>query len=425
MRKYRILCLLAAVMLAVSSAGTTFAAYQAVAPSVHEIDLENIRARIVEEYTRPGPVYPGATVDKVVNVKNTGSGDAVIRVKVELAWGEARDADGNLIVNSAYATDNIQIVYDTSLWMYCEADGYFYYKGVLKPGETTQVPLFRAFTINKATGNEYAGLEADIVIRMECVQAAAEGVGVWNKTFADLGIVYVSEKPAQIVCKVTFTGEGSGFIIDPENTDLFLNFKQLFPGETRSQTIEVKNTYPGEVEIFLRAEDITQGISDPATLALINKLLREYAVIIVTTEDGRVIYKGPVWGEPTGAGTNPGTMRYDISLGVFKAGEIKKLNIQLQLDPNMDNAYQSLSGLIKWVWSASWNEEEVELPVEPPAPDEPSVPRPIYTLPKTGDGNTGVWVWAILTAVSAVAFAVALITSRRAKKEEYRAALAR
>ena len=125
------------------------------------------------------------------------------------------------------------------------------------------MPLFRAFTVDKTTGNEYEGLVADIIIRVECVQAAANGIVVWNKTFADLGISYVSGEPAATVCKVTFTGEGSGFTFEPENTDLFANFKQLFPGETRSQTIEIKNTYQGEVEIFLRAEDITQGVSDP------------------------------------------------------------------------------------------------------------------------------------------------------------------
>jgi len=409
MRKYILLSLLAAAMLIFSMTGTAFAAYQAVAPSVHEIDLANVRAQIVEEYKRPGPVYPGNTIDKVVNVKNTGNSDAVIRVKVEKAWGETRGADGNLIVNSAYATGNIQIIYDTSLWMYSAADGYFYYKGVLKPGETTQVPLFRAFTIDKATGNEYEGLEADIVIHMECVQAAANGVVIWDKAFVDLGITYVGGASPVIVCEVTFTGAGDGFAFTPKNTDLFMNFKQLLPGETRSQTIEVKNTYPGEVEIFLRAEDISQGVSNPETLALINKLLREYAVIIVTAEDGKVIYKGPVWGEPFGTGTNPETMRHDISLGMFKAGESKKLHIQLQLDPNMGNAYQNLSGLIKWVWSASWTEEAV-----PPA--EPLIKYISAPLPKTGDDSISIWVWAALMAVSAVAFVVLVSLLRREQK---------
>ena len=422
MRRYKILGLLAAVMLIVSSTGTAFAAYQAVAPSVHEINLANIRARIVEEYAQTGPVYPGNTIDKVVNVKNTGSGDAVVRVKVEKAWGEARDADGKLIVDSSYSTDNIRIVYDTSLWMYNAADGYFYYKGVLKPGETTAVPLLRAFTIDKNTGNNYEGLEADIVIHMECVQAAGNGIVIWNKTFADLGITYVGGEPAAIVGKVAFTGEGNnGFTFEPENTDLFTNFKRLFPGETRSQTIEVKNAYAGKVEIFLRAEDITQGVSDPETLALINKLLREYAVIIVTAEDGRVIYKGPVWGEPYGTGTNPGTMRNNISLGVFEAGETRKLNIQLQLDPNMGNAYEDISGLIKWVWSAGWDEGAAEPPPVPPTEPPPVPPKkPLLpvSLPKTGDDSLSLWAWASLMAVSAAALVVLAVLNQKEQKRE-------
>jgi|GEM_PF-1212358 len=354
MRKNTILCLLAAALLVFSSAGTTLAAQKVIDNSEHVVNTAGVKARIVEEYEQNSVVYPGNTVDKVVNVQNTGSSDAVVRVRVEKAWGEIRAEDGKLIADDAYSTDNIIIEYNTEYWYYDGLDGYFYYKGVLKPGETTLAPLFKQFSIDKDTGSEYSGLEADIFIKMECVQAAADGISIWSKTLSDLGIVYTSNTADNTVTTVTFVGWDDKFVFNPDTTDLFANFKNLLPGETRSQTIEVGNTFQTDtgIEIFLRAEDISQNYSDPVTLALVEKLLREYATIILTDEDGSVIYNGPIWGEPYSGSSNPDSMRYDISLGVFKTGESKKLTVQLMLDPDMGNEYQNLLGLIKWVWSA-------------------------------------------------------------------------
>ena len=357
MRKNTIFLLLTTALLIFSTIGTTLASFKAGNESAHEIDLAAIKARIIEEYEHQSNVYPGNTVDKVVNVKNTGTSDCVVRVKVEKAWGERRDEDGKLIVDSAYSTDNIQIEYDTTYWVYDPTDGYFYYKGVLKPDETTLAPLFENFKIDETTGNEYKNLEADIVVKMECVQAAANGISVWNKTLTDIGVsAYSPTGSPQITTKVIFaSGNGDKeFTFDPDTTDLFANFKNLLPGETRSQTIDVKNEFYTKtgVEIFLRAEDINQSFTDPQTLELVTKLLQEYATIVVTDETGNVVYSGPIWGEPYAAEGNPLSMRYDISLGVFPTGESKKLTIQLQLDPSMGDEYQNLSGLIKWVWSA-------------------------------------------------------------------------
>lgn len=353
-RKNIFFTLLAAALLLFSTIGTTQAAWKATGESVHEISLENIRAQIVEEYETASDVHPGGTVDKVVNVKNTGNSDCVVRVKAEESWGEIREEDGKLIADASYATDNIIIGYNTTYWVYDASDGYFYYKGVLAPGETTLEPLFDEFSITKETGNEYQGLHADILVKMECIQAAADGISVWGKSFKDLGIDYAPAQPGE-TAYVTFVGGDEEFVFDPDTTDLFGNFKHLMPGETRSQAIVVTNEFEiaTGVEIFLRAEDINQSFSDdPETLALINKLLQEYATIVITDDSGTVLYSGPVWGEPYREGAAPGTMKNDISLGMFATGESKSLNIQLQLDSAADNEYQSLLGLIKWVWTA-------------------------------------------------------------------------
>ncbi|MCL1797177.1 MAG: hypothetical protein FWG24_02475 [Eggerthellaceae bacterium] len=429
-----------AILFVVSGIGTTFAAVKYIGESVHVIDTAGVNARIVEEYVGAKDVFPGATVDKVVNVQNTGTSDAVVRVKIEKSWGEPLQGTNQAL--APLPTDNITIVYNDEYWRYDANDGYFYYLGVLKPGESTLEPLFRSFSIASDIGNEYQGLEAFITVKMECVQAAGDGPSLWGKTLEYLGApTYVSDPGTPIVARSTFTGGEPNFVFHPENSDLFANFKNLVPGETRSQTIEVANAFDREVEIFLRAENIEQISNDPETLARINKLLQEYVSIIVTDESGRVIYDGPIWGNPYGDASNPESMRYDISLGMFAPEELKRLNVQMRVDPSMGNEYQDLLGLIKWIWTAELAddpppppppEEPPPPPEEQPPPEEPSAVEPPVVeppakvspktppptvAPKTGDTTT-IWLWGCLMAVSGLTLGLVLLFQKRRKNEE-------
>lgn len=399
-----ILCLAAAAVFAFSTVGTTLAAWKAVDNSDHVINTALVKGQIVEKYNGGEGLYPGNTVEKIVNVINTGTADSIVRVKVEKAWGETRDEDGNLAINEELSTDNILIDYNTEYWTYDKNDGYFYYKGALKPGETTVQPLFKEYKIDKDTGVEYSGMTADILVKMECVQAAYDGVSIWNKTYTELGFTYTESEKPSMVTKVDFVNSTEGFRFTPtdEKTnnvsvqDLFYNFKNLLPGETRSQTIEITNRFSEKTEIFLRAEDITQSLS-PEHAELVTKLLREYATIVVTDDSGKVIYSGPIWGNISGSGSNPDTMKNNISLGVFSAGQTKGLNVQLQIDPQMGNEYADLWGLIRWVWSANG----IDTPVKPP---------------QTGD-NSNLWLYGGLMAVSGVMLTAFVVLGHKKKKE--------
>ena len=125
MRKNTIFTLIAVLLFAVCSVQTTLAAFKVADESVNEIDLASVRAQIVEQYEPAGSVYPGGAVDKMVNVENTGSIDCVVRVKIEKAWGETRDEDGKLIVNSDYSTENILIEYNTEYWLMTKSTDIF------------------------------------------------------------------------------------------------------------------------------------------------------------------------------------------------------------------------------------------------------------------------------------------------------------
>lgn len=117
-------------------------------------------------------VMPGTKVTKIVEVKNTGSNEAYIRVRVEkeinLAQGVEGDVDPTLMV----------LDFDEDSWIEGE-DGYYYYKEALKPGEVTK-PLFASVRFDKSMGNIYQNSTAVVDVMAYAVQAANNGDGVMD-----------------------------------------------------------------------------------------------------------------------------------------------------------------------------------------------------------------------------------------------------
>lgn len=359
---YYVIALVILVIVFVFSAGSTLAAWTVQDDTVNKITIGSIKGLIIEEYVHAQTVMPGSTVEKVVSVKNTGNIDARIRVKIDKAWGAARDAEGKLIVNPLLSTDNILITYDTTNWFYEEADGYFYYIGVLLPGDTTRTPLMREFTVDKDSGNEYDHMHADIVVHMECIQAAGGGLSAWSTNPAVLG-AYVPGSGGTALAEIIFVSPTEGFHFNVVDGDLFVNFKDLIPGESQSQVIRITNDYSQNTEVFLRADFIDQTHTTPENRALVDQLLKEYAVITITDSHGTVLYHGPVWGNLDVDSHGIDSAKYFISLGVFSSLTSGNITVNLSLDPAMDNEYQDLLGLIKWTFQAEGRDADY-----PPVP---------------------------------------------------------
>lgn len=125
------------------------------------------------EKTTPFPedgvsgVMPGTEVTKIVEVKNTGSGDAYIRVRVEkaitLSEGVEGDVDLGLMV----------LDFDETRWTLAE-DGFYYYNAPLAPGEVTE-PLFASVTFDPTMGNLYQNSTATVDVTAYAVQSANNG----------------------------------------------------------------------------------------------------------------------------------------------------------------------------------------------------------------------------------------------------------
>ena len=116
-------------------------------------------------------VMPGQSVTKIAEVKNTGAGDAWVRVKItkaiELAAG----------VNATPDLDLVQLALNTDDWT---VDGeYYYYNKSLAPGETT-APLLESVTFSADMGDEYQNAKAHVTLKVEATQTANNGTTALN-----------------------------------------------------------------------------------------------------------------------------------------------------------------------------------------------------------------------------------------------------
>lgn len=415
---YPILCA-ASICTFLLSSGMTYASWQSQGETVNKISMASVKGQIVEEYDQNQVVYPNATVDKIVQVKNTGTVDAVPRVKIEKAWGDSRDENGKLLINPDLSTENIEITYNTEKWTYDSNDGYFYYKEVLKPGDITD-SLFDSFTVNgEITGGEYKNKQADIIVNMELIQAAGNGLTFWDTSFEELGIIYKQTNQIEIDTTVLFKNPDDGFSFDVNEGDLFADFKDLVPGESRNQLVTVTNNWNQSTEIFLWADFVDQIQATDDTRELINKLLKEYAYIVITDDSGNIIYSGAVWGSPDIDSEGTDSMKYPYSLGIFKSGETKNLNVSLYLDPQTDNEYKELLGLIKWVFRASGDEsisptEPADEPATASSTDTTNVGNRIDSVnPSTGSSVQ----LGIFGMISIISFALIPVTYKKSKRK--------
>lgn len=322
-----------------------FAYWQVSGDTDNILTMARYQNRIVEEYEIPEHVDPGMETDKVVNVKNTGDVDTIIRLSVEKAFGTKR-ADGTFEKDETLNPEMIEISYNTTAWTQKD-DGYFYYKDILKAGTTTKEPLFTSYTLSEKAGNAYKGKEARIIVRMESIQAEGNAVSLWGMTYKDLGITE-PKAPKAAVSSVVYLGKEKGFDITSKKTDLFAGFKNLFPGCSRTQKIRIENDSDEEVEIFLRADTAKQDKMSDRQRQLVKKMLETYASIEITHGD-RTIYEGPVYGN---LDKKNNTMKHDINLGRFKAEDEKELKVKLSMDPAMDNEFMELIGKVKWIFTA-------------------------------------------------------------------------
>ena len=171
---------------------------------------------------------------------------------------------------------------------------------------------------------------------------------------------------------------------DYSPTDLFLDFKDVMPGDSIQQKILVKNDVSNDckIKIYMRAlgahEDSVEFLSQ------LN--------LTVTKGTDTIMFDAPA--DQTAQLTDW------VYLGTLYSGGECELIVTLDVPVTLDNQFKNLVGYLDWEFAVE------ELPVEPDDPEPP----------KTGD-NSQILLWVVLMVGSSIMLAILLLGKKKKEKE--------
>lgn len=175
--KKRIIVIALIVALAAVAAVGSSAYFTAQSTATNVITAGNVKIDLIEmsvpadggdpvPFENVSGVMPGASVSKIVTVKNTGDNAAWVRVSVEKAIALKDGAEGDV--------DLSLVSFDLNREFWTEQDGYYYYNAELKPGAETE-PLFTAVSFAAEMGNMYQESTATVSVNAQATQVVHNG----------------------------------------------------------------------------------------------------------------------------------------------------------------------------------------------------------------------------------------------------------
>lgn len=200
---------------------------------------------------------------------------------------------------------------------------------------------------------------------------------------------------------VNYQGGAEKFVFLPgssyTDTDLFDGFKNVMPGDTLTQTVEVRNRFlgTGSVKIYLRAvahdeqeNPLSSAVAATGeTVATMSDFLSQLHMEV--WQGDKCIY--------TGSPDELDGLKNNVLLGTIPRFKSTTLTVKLQVPAELGNEYANRVGEVDWVFTA----EELD-------------PQ---GNPKTGDtSNLTLWIVVMVVCLAAVAVVAFLILKKKKVK---------
>lgn len=189
---------------------------------------------------------------------------------------------------------------------------------------------------------------------------------------------------------VTFDPGTKKFVFAPGSeespTDLFESFKDVMPGDTLTEKIEIKNEKSNDVKIKLYMKALDTSKEEKSNEDFLSQLK-----LTVKQSSDTNLYQAPA---------NEEAQLSDwVYLGTIYSGGNVTLDVTLEVPVEMGNEFKDAAGYVDWSFKAE------ELPVEP------SDPKP----PQTGDDTQMITYIVIMVASLAVIVTVTTLIFKKKK----------
>ncbi|MEG2781402.1 MAG: hypothetical protein RR911_01820 [Oscillospiraceae bacterium] len=185
---------------------------------------------------------------------------------------------------------------------------------------------------------------------------------------------------AKTTSEITF---GKNFVFNPGTSDLFSNYKNLLPGESRSQQIKINNSSSDPVKFYLKFSSAQQDKNlTQAEKDLVMDLINNKIKITVKDLNGKEVYSGNLGGTNNLTQTTGGKTAETFFLGDLSAKTSKSFTAELEMDSSVGNEYQGLSGNVTWIFTAEQNGKSEDIIINDSNP-------PLAGLPNGGNGTIG------------------------------------
>lgn len=215
-------------------------------------------------------------------------------------------------------------------------------------------------------------------------------------------VLIMSAMPALADGSVTYDGDAREFVFEPGSeyspTDLFTDFKNVMPGDSLTQKVNVKNDASKKVEVKIYMKALGAHPDSEEFLKQLNMTVKQ--------EGTSTLFDAPA---------NETAQLTDwVCLGTFKSGADIDLDVTLNVPIELNNDFQKQIGYLDWKFKVE--EYPIPTPSDEPNPSDKPTPTPTGGKPKTGD-DFDITLYVTLCAVSAAAIVVVLLIAKKKKNK--------